>query len=154
MGTWQFMQHGPFTAVYESNKRSVYLMTQRISRHPYLSMFDGADASLSTASRLLTITPIQALFSMNSEFAHHQAEAWAQRLINDLPQADRRIRNACQAAYGRPVAEDELQLAANYLAGARERLKASGIAENDLEQKALASYLRALLASNEFLFVD
>ena len=154
MGTWQFMQHGPFTAVYESNKRSVYLMTQRISRHPYLSMFDGADASLSTASRLLTITPIQALFSMNSEFAHRQANAWAARLIEDLPREDRRIRNAYQAAYGRPVAEDELQLAANYLAGARERLKTSGASENDLEQQALASYLRALLASNEFLFVD
>ncbi len=91
---------------------------------------------------------------MNSEFAHHQSDVWARRLINDLPQADRRIRNAYQAAYGRPVAEDELQLAANYLAGARERLKASGIAETELDQQALASYLRALLASNEFLFVD
>src|SRR5207244_2409771 len=33
--TWDFTQHKPFKAVYDSNRRSVYLMTQRIQRHPY-----------------------------------------------------------------------------------------------------------------------
>lgn len=154
MGTWQFMQHGPFTAVYESKKRSVYLMTQRISRHPYLSMFDGADASLSTASRLMTITPIQALFSMNSEFVFEQSDIWAQKLIRELPEEHRRIRHAYRTAYGRPVAEDELELARTYLASTKTRLSSSGTPAGDLDREALASYLRALMASNEFLFVE
>ena len=40
---WKFTQHNPFKAVYETKRRSVYLMTQRIQRHPYLAIFDGAD---------------------------------------------------------------------------------------------------------------
>ncbi len=35
----------------DSNRRSVYLMTQRIQRHPYLAIFDGADPSASTPAR-------------------------------------------------------------------------------------------------------
>ena len=35
----------------DTNKRSVYLMTQRIQRHSYLAIFDGADPSTSTAAR-------------------------------------------------------------------------------------------------------
>ena len=48
-GTWGFMQHDPFNAVYPTKRRSVYLMTQRIQRHPFLAMFDGADAAISIA---------------------------------------------------------------------------------------------------------
>ncbi|MCI0540442.1 MAG: DUF1549 domain-containing protein, partial [Verrucomicrobiales bacterium] len=48
---WNWTQHSPFKAVYESNHRSVYLMTQRIQRHPYLSLFDAPDANTSTEVR-------------------------------------------------------------------------------------------------------
>ena len=40
--TWDWTQHRPFAALYETSQRSVYLMVQRSQRHPYLSMFDGA----------------------------------------------------------------------------------------------------------------
>jgi hypothetical protein len=40
--TWGYTQHSPFNAVYEHNRRSVYLMQQRIKRHPFLALFDGA----------------------------------------------------------------------------------------------------------------
>ncbi len=33
--TWKFTQHNPFNAVYETNKRSAYLMVQRQRRHPF-----------------------------------------------------------------------------------------------------------------------
>ena len=48
---WDFTQHKPFKAVYDTNRRSVYLMTQRIQRHPFLALFDGADTNASTADR-------------------------------------------------------------------------------------------------------
>ena len=50
MTEWDFTQHNPFKAVYETNRRSVYLMTQRIQRHPFLALFDGPDTNASTAS--------------------------------------------------------------------------------------------------------
>ncbi len=34
--SWNFTQHAPFKANYETDRRSVYLMTQRIQRHPFL----------------------------------------------------------------------------------------------------------------------
>ena len=79
--TWGFTQHAPFKAVYESNRRSVYLMTQRISRHPFLALFDGADPNASTALRSLTTTPAQALFMMNDPTVHQQSAALATRLL-------------------------------------------------------------------------
>ena len=36
--SWHFSQHGPFKAIYDSPHRSVYLMTQRIQRHPFLAL--------------------------------------------------------------------------------------------------------------------
>ncbi|HSM76836.1 MAG TPA: DUF1553 domain-containing protein, partial [Bryobacteraceae bacterium] len=58
---WGFTQHHPFKAVYDTQCRSVYLMTQRIQRHPYLAIFDGPDPSASTPLRVASTTPLQAL---------------------------------------------------------------------------------------------
>ena len=38
--SWGFTQHNPFYGVYDSNRRSVYLMQQRLKKHPFLSLFD------------------------------------------------------------------------------------------------------------------
>ncbi|MGH9847229.1 MAG: PSD1 and planctomycete cytochrome C domain-containing protein, partial [Blastocatellia bacterium] len=67
---WKFTQHRPFRAVYDSERRSVYLMTQRIQRHPYLAIFDGADPSASTPVRTTSTTPLQALYLLNDAFVH------------------------------------------------------------------------------------
>ena len=69
------------TAVYETNRRSVYLMTQRLKRHPFLALFDGADTNASTPTRVATTVPTQALFLMNDPFVHEQAGALAARLL-------------------------------------------------------------------------
>jgi Protein of unknown function (DUF1553) len=98
MGTWRYMQHGAFAAVYPSKYRSVYQMNQRIQRHPYFQIFDGADAAISTAQRPLTITPIQALFSMNSELAHESAAAWARTLMREHSADRQRLHAAYRAA--------------------------------------------------------
>ena len=47
--TWGYTQHGPFNAVYDHNRRSVYLMTQRLKRHPFLARLDRAYAHATTA---------------------------------------------------------------------------------------------------------
>ena len=147
------MQHGPFADVYESNRRSVYLMTQRLQRHPYLGMFDGADPALSTASRSVTITPIQALFSMNSDFIHRTSAFWASKLM-DRPDEASRVREAFRTVFGRLPEAAESAKSAAYLADVRQTLSHSGAGEKEVPRQALASYLRVLLASNEFLFLE
>ena len=58
---WGFSQHTPYYGVYPTKRRSVYLMQQRLKRHPFLALFDGADSNVSTARRELTTVTTQAL---------------------------------------------------------------------------------------------
>ena len=76
---WKWSQHNPFQAAYETNRRSVYLMVQRIRRHPFLATFDGADPNASTGDRLVSTTPLQALFMMNDPLVFASAEGLAAR---------------------------------------------------------------------------
>ena len=78
---WKFTQHNPFKAVYETPRRSIYLMTQRITRHPFLAIFDGADPATSTGARLTTTTPVQALYLLNDPFVHEQSKRFAARVL-------------------------------------------------------------------------
>src|SRR5262249_24208516 len=83
--TWDYTQHKPFKATYDTSRRSVYLMTQRIQRHPYLALFDGPDTNASTAVRTTSTTPLQALYLINDPFIHEQAERFAARLAAECP---------------------------------------------------------------------
>src|SRR3712207_4153306 len=78
---WNFTIHNPFYAVYETNRRSVYLMVQRQKKHPFLSLFDAADPNVSTDERVTTVTPAQALYLMNDAFVHEQSAGLAKRLL-------------------------------------------------------------------------
>jgi hypothetical protein len=141
--SWDFSASRPFTAVYESRRRTVYLMTGRIRNHPFLEIFDGADPNLSTGSRLQTTTSLQALLLMNSPFVLERAEGLAARILREPEEA--RIGLAYALAFGREPTSAERRAGEAYLARA-----AQGVSEKE----AWASYARVFLASNEFLHVD
>jgi hypothetical protein len=139
--TWGFTQHGPFSAVYETNRRTVYLMTQRIKRHPFLALFDGPDPNTSTATRQSTIVPTQALFFLNDPFAHARAESLAVRVLK-LSDEKARVEYVCRLCFGRPAREKDHAIAGRFLSLEGDR------------KAACAAWLRVLFASNEFLYID
>jgi hypothetical protein len=149
---WDYTQHSQFTALYETHQRSVYLMQQRIRKHPFMAIFDGADPNSSTAQRPVTTTPLQALFALNDKFVHEQAQHFAQRLLAKDCSEAARITRACELAYGRPASLDEIRTGQNYLRELVRKLQKSRVA--DSEGEAWASFARALFGSNEFMFVD
>src|SRR5207247_5358426 len=151
---WDFTQHKQLNAVYETNKRSVYLMQQRLKKHPFLGLFDGADANSSTADRATSTTPLQALFAMNDPFAHAQAEKFAERLLRERGADRQRIDLAHQLAFGRPARPEDLRDGLAYLEQFRGKLDARGNQGERQTREAWSSYARVLLGSNEFLFVD
>lgn len=154
MKTWNWTQHSPFTAVYPTRHRSVYVMQQRIRRHPFFAVFDGADTNSSTGARMITTTPLQALFVMNDPFAHEQAEALAQRVAAAFPgNVVARISLAHKLLYGREATAAETSEAVVYLAGFRARLPAEQT-PTEREASAWTSYARALMGANEFIFLD
>ena len=138
--TWRFTQHNPFAAVYDTNRRSVYLMTQRIKRHPFLTLFDGPDPNASTAGRPATTVPTQALFFLNDPFVHARADSLAAKLLT-LPDAGARVERACRLLYGRPARDKDREVARR-------------VAGTGDDRAAWATWVRVLFGSNEFVYVD
>ena len=151
---WDFTQHKPFKAVYDSNRRSVYLMTQRIQRHPYLAIFDGADTSASTSVRGISTTPLQALYLLNDTFVHDQAKGFAARLEQAAPMTSTRLDLAHQLTLARPITSTERAAAENYLTQAKERLAAANVPADQFDLLAWQSYVRVLFRMNEFVYVE
>ena len=100
---WHWTQHDAFKAVYPTNHRSVYLMTQRLVKHPFLAIFDGPDTNTSTDVRGRSTVPLQALYLMNNPFVQEQAAALARRLLARSSRRSRRPhRVGYELAWGRP----------------------------------------------------
>lgn len=150
--SWGYSQHGPFAAVYDHNKRSVYLMTQRLKRHPFLALFDGADPNASTADRLGTTVPTQALFFLNDPFVHQKSDRFAVRLRSESKDLKSQIQRVSQLAIGRPATDGELAEAVRFCELYRAELTSAGHADPELG--ALAAYVRTVFGCNEFLYVD
>ncbi len=152
LATWGYTQHNPFTAVYDTNRRSIYLMTQRLKRHPFLSLFDGADTNASTPRRLDTTVPTQSLFLMNDPFVHEQSLGVAQRLLHVNEDARRSL--AYEIVLGRTPSADELSADQAFLTNYRELLTAAGVPAQQHDLAAWSALARTLMIRNEFLFVD
>ncbi len=148
--TWNFSQHVPFSTFYDSDKRSVYLVTLRNRRHPFLGLFDGADPNASTAVRQTTTVPTQALYFMNDPFVHRQADWLTDRLLL-VPDNTARLEELFRILFQRlPVETDRVKAEAF-----RNRYVAT-LAENPAtaEKAGWAALVRVLISSNEFLHVE
>ncbi len=148
--TWGFTQHNQFFALYETPHRTVYQMQQRLRKHPFLALFDGADPNAPTAAREPSTTPLQSLFMMNDKLVHEQAALFAARVQQGTADPARQVERAFQILYGRAPQPDESQAAAEFLKTAGARLAQSPSPAS----QAWASLSRALLGANEFLYVD
>ncbi len=151
--SWNFTQHSPFKAVYDTNKRSVYVMTQRFQRHPFFAMFDGADTNTSTDRRLVSTTPLQALYLMNDPFVHEQATKFAKRVRDEGKTGEDRVNRASLLLYGRLPTAEEGKAMRDYLAKVSEKLLASGHTQQ-VPVMAWESLARAMFLSNEFVYLD
>ena len=146
--TWAFTIHQPFHAVYESDHRSVYLMAQRNRRHPYLSLFDGADPNQSTGERLTTTTPTQSLYLMNSPLVHQWSASVAEQILNQPGERVDRIGYIYEKLIGRQATPQDIKQAENFI----ERYQTSP--DNASPAAAWSALARVLMTSNPFLYVD
>jgi hypothetical protein len=152
--TWNYTQHRQFMEIYETNRRSVYLMTQRIRKHPFFAIFDGPDTNQSTAVRPSSTTPIQALYMMNDPFVHAQAKNLAARLLKARADDASRIELGYLLAFGRPPSSPEREAGLAYLAAVGRQGEAAAASPQAALQAAWESYARVLFRTNEFIYVD
>jgi hypothetical protein len=151
---WHWTQHDPFKEVYATNHRSVYLMTQRFQRHPYLALFDGPDTNTTTEQRGTSTVPQQALYLMNNPFVTEQAEGFARRLIAASADPGQRIGLAHEWALSREARSEEYERGLRYLEAYLQQLAGAGVTDQRLELEAWTSYARIILSSNEFVYLD
>jgi hypothetical protein len=151
---WTWTQHNPFKAVYSSSHRSVYLMTQRLHKHPFMALFDGPDTNTTTDVRSSSTVPLQALFLMNNDFMREAAGSFAQRLFRDATQADGRVERAARLAYSRSASPDEKASGRVYVERYASEARLAGLDAPSALREAWRSYARTILSSNEFAYVD
>jgi cytochrome c553 len=140
---------GPTTNLDDANntRRAIYGKVSRHELSGLLRIFDFPDANITSDRRTETTVPQQQLFVLNSEFMIKQAKAFADRLQKSAPDDAARVKLAYLLAFARPASDDEIRLGQAFLAGR----DASGATAKLTRWER---YAQALLASNEFLYVD
>tara|TARA_B100000029_G_scaffold470680_1_gene509687 strand:+ start:97 stop:582 length:486 start_codon:yes stop_codon:yes gene_type:complete len=119
-------------------RRMVYMTKIRQEQDEVFGAFDCPDGNQVIARRSRSTTPLQALGLLNGNFVLQQAQILADRCKTETPggsTADR-VARAIRLAFGRPPTPSEID------AGTRL-----------VDRHGLASLARALLNSNEFLWL-
>lgn len=122
-------------------------------------LFDGANRDLIVPRRSSSVSPLQALFLMNSEHVKASTERFAGRL-HKLPDDSQRIKQAFLLLYGREAKADEIATGKSFLAAWKVRVAKDPKRRRrkpEVPPEFLAkwqAYLQVLLLTNEFLFVD
>ena len=150
---WGFTQHKPFADAYESNKRSVYLMMKRLTADRFFQTFDGPDRNACTQSRDQSITALQALYFVNNDFLHRQAEQLVSRVLSDGVD-DQRLDNLFGLVLQRLPTNDERRMLMEHLQVARSLSKTNESTDEAANVQAWSSLVRSLFRLNEFVFVD
>jgi hypothetical protein len=128
-----------------ARRRTVYAKVSRHDLDGLLRLFDFPDANVTADKRNSTTVPQQQLFALNSEFMLNQARAFSTRLEKISGSDADRIHAAYRLAFQRPAYSQEVELGVRFLS-----------LPNRKEDKLTRwqQYAQAILASNEFLYVD
>ena len=113
-------------------RRMVYMFKIRQEQDAVFGAFDCPDGNQVIPKRNRSTTPLQALNLLNSRFTMQQAEKMAQR----LGEGESALRKAYRILYGRAAKEEELADAKQFV-----------------QEHGMIGFCRAMLNTNEFLFV-
>ena len=114
----------------EHKRRSIYLLARRTFQQPMSQAFDGPDGILTCPRRNESTTAPQSLALLNSNFTMDRAKALAAKI--QTPE------EAWQHIYGRQPSAEEKTAAEQFLS----------------KQQSMVELIRALMNTNEFLYVD
>jgi hypothetical protein len=140
-----------FEANTTATRRSVYGFVNRDIVSPLMSTFDVANPNACTAKRPETNVPQQTLFALNSEFIQDRAVKIATlSRISTEQSLSQRIESLFQIILGRKPTPQESQLATQFL----ESPQPPSESQSPDPERPWVQLTHALLASNEFIFID
>ena len=118
-------------------RRMIYMTKVRMQQDATFGAFDCPDGGQIAPKRTTSTTPLQALNLLNSDFILQQAGFFAERVKRE--QGDdvaKQVRRAFALAFGREARGEEVAVSTNFV-----------------EREGLAMFCRALLNTNEFVYV-
>lgn len=135
----------------QQNCRSVFLAVKRSLKIPFLESLDFANSSSPSGVRSVTTTAPQALLLLNDPWVHQQAKLLAGRTQREGgSEFSPRLERLWQLAYQRNPSPMEIDTCRALLDDHSNGSKAESITADS----AWESLCRAVLNSNEFLYVD
>ncbi|OYW16358.1 MAG: hypothetical protein B7Z55_14205, partial [Planctomycetales bacterium 12-60-4] len=126
----------------QERRRTVYSRISRLELNAMLARFDFPDPNTHSDARAQTTTPLQKLLVLNSPFMDTQSVALAESVRGAAEDDRTRLTQLYQAVYQREPRSEERELALSFLVSGP---------DNAASWTQLA---QALLAANEFLFLD
>lgn len=130
----------------EHDRRSIYIFSRRIQRHPMFDVFDRPDAMVSCSRRGLSTTAPQALTLLNSPFSQDMAATMARQIIGGDPKPESIVTAATWLCFSRAPTTVELEKGTAFLAAQ------TGLALSF--EAAVSDYCLALLNASEFSWID
>ncbi|QEF98305.1 Planctomycete cytochrome C [Stieleria maiorica] len=133
-------------------RRSVYGFINRDIISNLSSTFDGADPTTCTVKRPDTLVPQQTLYALNSAFIQDRAAAVARLAMNASATNEDRVEWLYRRIYLRPPDQEERDLALAFVTRTQnnDETQINDAASDD----RWAQLAHAMLASNEFIFLD
>ena len=137
--------------VYGGNKRSIYLPVVRSAVFEVLQAFDFPDPAVINGKRQSTTVAPQSLFMMNSQFVESQSKELAAIVLSGSQDPFFRVQDAYVRAFGRRPTQREVDVAVDYLN------RVTKLFDGKIETAELSAYqslCRAILSSNEFIYLE
>ncbi|MBT5689536.1 MAG: DUF1553 domain-containing protein [Opitutae bacterium] len=138
-------------------RRSIYIYTKRSMLMPMMEAFDLPDSTRSCAVRNTTTVAPAALLMLNNEFIRDQSRHLATRISREAGNSlDAQVKKLYRVAFSRMATSDEVGLGIEFM-DKQAQAYAGGpdkpIAEGH-QMDALTNYCQAIIALNEFIYIN
>jgi hypothetical protein len=142
-------------ADYDLPRRSVYIPVIRSSMYEMFQAFDLPDPSTPNGDRNSTVVAPQALFMMNASLVLKATRSMADKLLAEKGVDDAaRVREVYERALARPPAGSDVDRALTFIAQVEKSMEPR---ESDAAKRrvfAWQSFCKAMLSTNEFIYVN
>ena len=129
-----------------NRRRTIYGKVSRHELNPLLRLFDFPDPNITSDQRLTTTVPLQQLFVLNSEFMTNLAKELARQAQAKGEDDSARISELYERLYNRQPTSAELEIGRRFVSSTEPT--------PDTQLNRWERYAQALLAANEFLYLD
>ena len=135
-------------------RRSIYVFQSRSTPYPMFQFFDAPDARGSRGKRMDTVTPLQALYMLNSDFIKQQSTIMAQKILGSKLQPEEQdIERAYLMTLVRKPTQAELEEDLAFIKQLMTHHEAKGPKEK-IGLKAMGAFCQTLFNTSEFKYIN